>query len=381
MPETSRLLKLVDVARDDAPDARRALLRGIVDVLISPSYPFSATELQHFDVIVSRLCAHADAASRRDVAEKLADAASAPRGLVNRLARDEITVAEPVLRRSKALSEDDLADIIRRCSQAHLRAIARRRDAPPSLAAALIECGDEDTLICLAKNQSVRFSPAGLQAMADKARRMPALQEPLTARYDLPPQMLTHLFFFVAPVLKREILKRADRLEPSLVDAAIAANRRQLLGQARCEANRDMVMLAEQIEAGTVREPLLKTLAAERRHGPFQYAFAHYLGVDLASAQAILKDRRFESLALACRAASLGQQTFAKIVFSTLKEDDDKARALRILDFYVKVPLEPAEQMMRFWRMRTNAEAVRNAARGGDDDDGPLELRNRAKGW
>ena len=65
-----------------------------------------------------------------------------------------------------------------------------------------------------------------------------------------------------------------------------------------------------------------------------------------------------------------------------LKGEGDNAKALRILDLYEKVPADAAERIMRFWRMRT--EAAAHAAKTGarerkhEDDEEPLELRNRA---
>ena len=382
----SRLTALIETAKDVSPDKRRELLRAVLDLYMAQPERFGAAALRDIDVILSWAAEAVDASERRELAALLAPAAAAPKGLIAYLARDEIAVADPVLRMSKALGEEDLLALIRDCSPAHLRAIARRRDLAETVSEALVEAGDEETLLALARNQGARFSAGAMRALITRARRIKALQEPIAERFDLPPQLLTQLYFFVSPALKREILKRSDMLDPALIEQAVTVNRKKTLDQAAREFDGSMTpaarLVVDALRENDADESLLKALIAERRPAEFLYAFAHYAGVDAAAAQAILKDRTFEALAVACRAIGLERQTFAKIVFGMLKGEGDNAKALRILDLYEKVPADAAERIMRFWRMRT--EAAAHAAKTGarerkhEDDEEPLELRNRA---
>ena len=355
----SRLQALMDAARDNAPGARCALLRDIADLFLTRPEGFRAAEIQHFDAILSVLLRDAAPALRREIAERLADARAAPQGVLNQLAHDDIAIADPVLRRSQALSEADLLAIIAAGGPAQWKAIARRREVSEALSGAIAERRDEGSLLSLAKNQGARFSLKAMQTLIGEAKRVQALQEPLTGRFDLPPQLLTQLYFFVATGLKRDILNRSDLLDPSLVELAAAANRRRLVDQAAREAAESETApkrsILDKMRAGAIDEDLLKSLLAEKRHTEFLYAFAFLAGVDLSAAQDMLKDRSFESLAVACRAAGVERQTFARIVFSLRRDEGMKAKALRILDLYIKVPAEAAERIMRFWRMRTQA--------------------------
>ena len=70
-------------------------------------------QMQHFDVILSKVTESVEIALRAEIAEKLADVPNAPRNLIRQLAHDEISVAQPILERSLALSEDDLVRVIR----------------------------------------------------------------------------------------------------------------------------------------------------------------------------------------------------------------------------------------------------------------------------
>ena len=190
----------------------------------------------------------------------------------------------------------------------------------------------------------------------------------MTERFDLPPKLLTQMYFFVSSALKREILKRSDLLDPALIDEAVNNNRKKILSTAvrdvRSEVAAARQYVQDKVNANAVNEALLKELIECRRSTEFLLAFAHHIGVDSSTAQAILKDRTWESLAIACRAAHLERTTFAKIVFGMQKNETDQNKALRILDLYLKIPQEAAERVMRFWRVRAqSAGDAENAAR------------------
>jgi uncharacterized protein (DUF2336 family) len=390
----SQLKRLAEVAKLRSPEARRALLCGMADILLAHKQRLSLTEIRHFDVIMSHAAKLVSAEDRRDLAARFADAPNAPRGLITQLASDEIEIAEPLLRRSASLRDEDLVEIIADRGRAHAGAIARRRTLSPAVTAALAQQGDEDGLLSLLKNRGAAFDLKTMGVIATKARKQPALQEPLAARLDLPALILTQLYFFAPAPLKRDILKRADMLDPALVDAAETATRRKLAAHLAHDGGwKDDIerqFITDKIEAGAVNETLLRALLSEKRRTEFLFAFAYLLAVDLETANTIVGDNRFEALAVACRAAGLERQTFAKIVFGLRHEEGDKPRALRILDLYIKIPAGAAERIMRFWRM--GAGAVSGAARPHYDrpdfahadfsgDEEPLELRDRAKGW
>lgn len=359
---TSRLKELIAVAKEGSSDKRRDLLREITDVFMAQPERYTSTELQHFDIIMSRVTEQVESALRREIAEKLADVSTAPRGLINQLAHDEISVAEPVLRRSQALTEEDLVRIVRQRGQDHMKAITKRREVPESVTEEIVERGGEEVLISLAENQGAQIKPATMEKMVEQSRNVRGLQKPMMERFDLPPQLLTQMYFFVSSALKKEILKRSDMLDPSLIDEAVNSNRKKILGGAmrsvKAEVAEAHQFIQEKIRANTINESLLKELIDMRRSTEFLLAFSHYIGVDSSTAQALLKDKTWESLAIACRAAGLERPTFAKIVFGMQKSHDEQNKALRILDLYLKIPQDAAERVMRFWRVRTQAAAA-----------------------
>jgi uncharacterized protein (DUF2336 family) len=363
--ETSRLKQLIAVAKEGSSDKRRDLLREITDVFMAAPDRYTSTEMQHFDVILSKVTESVETALRREIAEKLADVPTAPRNLIRQLAHDEITVAEPVLKRSQALTEEDLVRVIRQRGQEHMKAITERREVPEVVSTELVERGDKDVLVSLAKNRGAKLNNETMEKLVEHSRTIGELQAPMAGRYDLPPQLLTQMYFFVSSALKKEILRRSDMLDPALIDEAVDANRHKILtkavndAQAEVESARQFVR--ERIAAGTMNESLLKELIEHRRSTEFLLGFSHYVGIDTSTGQRILQDRSWESLSIACRAAGLERSTFAKIVFGLQKSQDEQQKALRILDLYLKVPQEAAERVMRFWRVRAQASASEQA--------------------
>lgn len=355
----SRLKQLIAVAKEGSSEKRRDLLREITDVFMTTPDRFTSSEMQHFDVIMSRVTEQVETALRRELAEKLADTPNAPLGLLRQLARDEISVAEPVLKRSEALTEDDLLGIIKQRGQDHMRAITKRREVPEKLTAELVARGDEDVLVSLAENRGAKLSSDSMEKLVGHARSVKSLQKPMTDRFDLPPKLLTKMYFFVSAALKKEILKRSDMLDPALIDEAVNANRKEILKtavrDAQSEVSSAQQFVQEKAQANQINESLLKELMEMKRSTEFLLAFSHVIGIDTSTAQAILKDKSWESLAIASRAANLERATFAKIVFGLQRDSKEQNKALRILDLYLKIPQEAAERVMRFWRVRSQS--------------------------
>ena len=65
-------------------------------------------------------------AVKAELAQRLSEAPAPPTGLSRALAADSISVAAPILRSSRALTDDDLLHVARTQGQDHLRAISQR---------------------------------------------------------------------------------------------------------------------------------------------------------------------------------------------------------------------------------------------------------------
>ncbi|MBB5518268.1 DUF2336 domain-containing protein [Amphiplicatus metriothermophilus] len=350
----ARLLALIEEARRDRRAGLDRLACALTDLRLAAPGKCDAAA---FDETLCALAARATPETRRLLAERFAAADGAPRALVRRLAADEaIEIAEPVLRRSAALTEEDLIAIAQHGGPAHVAALACRRAVSARLAAAIVARGEKAGLVYLARNRGARLNDASLAALVAQARAIPELQAPLTARPDLSPLLMTRLYFAVASPLKREILRKADMLDPALIDAAIDACRSRLLAPS-AETSPDPLETARQfirsrIGTRSLNERLLRQMLDARRPAEFMLAFAYCVGVDIRAAQTILQDRSWESLAVACRAAGIERATFAKLIVGLRKTPEEQKSGAQMLEIYMKIPQEAAERVMRFWRAR-----------------------------
>jgi uncharacterized protein (DUF2336 family) len=134
---------LVELARQNAGDIRPMLLRVLADLYVQePSHPPSGQA--RFAELACRLLDGVDAATRAAVATRLASYPGTPAVVTSQLARDEIRVADPVLRRSLVLGESELHAILDRCGIAHAIAIAARKNLPASVAKRLRKTAVEE---------------------------------------------------------------------------------------------------------------------------------------------------------------------------------------------------------------------------------------------
>jgi len=386
----SPFLQLLKLAK--APGRRAELMSKLIDVYVADKTRFNAKARAELDAVLTALIEIAPDDARRTAAARLAPVDDAPPALMRRLAGDAMEIAAPVLSHSRAVDRETLYRLAREGGDARRLLIARRSDCGPTLGALLAEHGNEATLIALAENLRARLDGKAMDALTEAARRRPALHTPMAARPDLPPLTLTRLYFCVAPPLRRDILMRAEIIEPALAAGAASANRESVLTDAgdRLDGARRRVRKA--LRAGSAPATLLCDLlragpasAAGRAgvSGAFLIAFAHYAGVEIDAARAMLGDRRCEALAVAARANDAPRPLFAKLMFGVGRLDEDDAQTARMLDLYMKIPRHGAERLMRFWRVRGRAASPGTASPDEARRESPLDLeapRLRAAG-
>jgi hypothetical protein len=128
----SNIQGLIELAQRDGGDMRPTLVRVLVDLYVQePAH--AAAERSRFAELVCRLLGGVDAATRAAVAERLAPYPATPPMVASLLARDEIMIAEPILRLSPVLGEAELHSILDATGIAHAIAIAARPDLPEGI--------------------------------------------------------------------------------------------------------------------------------------------------------------------------------------------------------------------------------------------------------
>jgi uncharacterized protein (DUF2336 family) len=141
-----------------------------------------------------------------------------PRDAVLRLATDtEIRVAEPVIRLSPLLNEDDLLALVASPPvNATLHAIARRIGIGEAVTDALIAQGDRLAIGLMLENSSAKIRQASLDDVLNRARFNPEWFPSLMARPALTPDTSIRLAGVVVDTLLRPLMQRQD-VDPALL--------------------------------------------------------------------------------------------------------------------------------------------------------------------
>jgi uncharacterized protein (DUF2336 family) len=362
MAMQTKLYDLIELAKEPSSERRRELLREVTDLFFAGPDSHPPGEMALFDDILSQLSSEMEEAVRAELSGRIADANAAPRRLLRRLASDSVSVAEPVLTRSKALTDEDLLQVARTRGQDHLRAISQRPMVSQAVSDAIVERGDDQTLDVLLRNDGAELSRAAHEAAVDRAAANPALHEAVVARQALPADLLNEMYFVVEARLRDRILERNANLDPAKLDAALASSRKRV-------ATRDGALPPDYAKAEAAVQAIKasggigpSTLAAFLRNGEttqFLVALSELADVDFHTARRILDRRELDALAIICKAADFDRAlflTFAVLILG--REDNAMGRAREYGQLYSELPRDAAARTIRFWRMRRQSGDV-----------------------
>ena len=183
------------------------------------------------------------------VANAVKSLETAPHDLIAGLARDvALSVAEPVLRFSPLLDEEDLLAIIAGGhAEGALDAIAARAGLGGSVADAIVRCDDERAVATLLANPSAQVREETLDAIVTRAPGRPSWHAPLVDRPALPGRLVSRLAAFVAQTLLTRLAARTD-LDGATRDVINKAVAAQLRTQSAAESEAPTSAPAEPAE-------------------------------------------------------------------------------------------------------------------------------------
>lgn len=200
---------------DDHDEAVRVALAGKIAVLM-PTLPAPEQDKVRDHVLeVLRKLAHDQAVRVREIlADALHSLPNAPHDVVVQLARDvELRVAEPVLRHSPVLTDDDLIEIIKSTPiPGAVTAIAGRNLLTPVVTSVLAQLDDNEAVAALLGNSSAQIREDTLDKLLERAPSQPSWHEPLVRRPMLPLNAIRRLAQFVATQLL-DVLRQQPQID------------------------------------------------------------------------------------------------------------------------------------------------------------------------
>lgn len=209
------------------------------------------------------------------------------------LAEDENdSVALPILEFSKALTEQDLLEIIEVCKPTRDIAVARRDNVTEKVSDAIVEKGHEDAVVALVSNSTAQIGEKTYDKVIDKFGDNERIQEPMVKREKLPLTIAERLVATVSDSLK-EYLVSHHELSPEVASDLLLESReravvRLLQGD---DESPDVAELVQQMDVnGRLTASIILRALCTGDLNFFEAAIAHKARVPLSNARVLIHD-------------------------------------------------------------------------------------------
>jgi uncharacterized protein (DUF2336 family) len=356
---TSLIPGLEEIVRGGDPKRRAEAARRISELFLQGAADFQPDHVDLFDSVLIDLVPHGELAMRADLAERLSLLASAPRGLVGQLAREnELSVAGPLLRRSSVIDEKVLIEIAGLRGQGHLQAMAERSALSPGLTDVIMRRGDRETVRCAAGNAGAQFSQAGYSALIKRAGQDGVLTLAVGQRADLSDRQLKDLLAGSIDVVRRRLFEVAKPLRQAAIKQAMSE-----IGGApeQVENRRDFAPAQRAIlalhGAGELNEAALLGFAKAHKYEEAVAALSAMSAVKIATLDRLIAGDRHDPILIVGKAIGLEWATVRALILLRLGQnrvpsatDIENTR----LNFTRLMP-STAERVVGFWQTRQSA--------------------------
>lgn len=374
----------LELSEANEPKARTALVERLCDVVSWPESRIPAHERQLAADVLVGLLRTSNSALRRRCAAGLARVHDAPKTLLRYLARDDISVAEPLLEAGMGFDDSDLIATIRAGTTSHWLTIARRRGLSEPVTDALLASGDVDVIEATLRNTYARLSTQGVDVAVARSRQAPGLGQHIVARPELRQTQALVLFWWANFEARLHILRRfaIDRtvLLQELGDVfALAAaegwsdpdTRKTLQVIERRQRNR---AAAAKSPYGSLEGALAAT--AQGLDRVLLSEIAHLAGVKPTTAAQVFADPGGEAIGVMCKAVGLKRPALLALWRALRRPygdpdvtDNPLGRTVYVFD---TLATAKAQTVLRYWNWSFTADAV-NIERVSFEDPG-LEL-------
>lgn len=215
---------LVDPSAEARADTARKIAEDYQDEAFTSEQREMA--LQIFEIMAR----DAEVRVRQALSEHLKECPDIPRDIAMALAQDVDSVAIPFLEVSKALSDEDLIEIIRSVGDAKQCAIARRPDVSGEVSETLVEVGSERVVTTLMNNATATVSEESLELALDRFPESDAVSTSVTRRPGLPVQIAERLVNMVSENLKAHLAGKETLSSDVTSDLIMQVRERATLG-------------------------------------------------------------------------------------------------------------------------------------------------------
>jgi uncharacterized protein (DUF2336 family) len=354
-----RYAKLLELARENSSEKRRELLSDVTSLFFMTAENRSDIETNLFGELMTKVASELDIEVRKELSSRFSDE-HVPRRLIVALANDpEVSVAEPILTRSRVLSQADLIAVVEKRGDSHRMLVTKRPDVSEALAAALVAFGGDSVVESLVGNETAQVSLETFDKIVDRALANPALQNSLVNRHYISPEHLNQLFMSVNGPMRSRILARNAEFSEAEIDEALERARTRVAisrGALPDDYEAAQRSIASMVLRHQLSPAVLPTLWRDNKLTQFKLAFAELVGIDFHQTVKLFGSRDLDGIAMVARAAGFERALFVTLGVLVLGEQGmGETKGLR--DMYNDVPQEAAQRAVRFMKLRAGTLA------------------------
>jgi uncharacterized protein (DUF2336 family) len=345
---------------------RSRVLRETADLFLNKSTHYSDEHIELFDSVMLKLLDHVDREVREYLANRFAPLDYAPPGVIRHLANDDaIAVAGPVLQQSPCLDEDFLVDCAKCKSQDHLAAMSLRPAIGHQLSDVLIERGNDQVALNLAKNNGVKLSDHGYSLMVDRARDSQQLACAVFNRADIPRQHMLALFKKASAAVRRELeVKAGKKAEETFEALKLASQRLQETTQGDSQRYASArLRIAELQQAGHLSE---REILAFARQGEFEevvIAISELCCLPAAQTERLLVEETCDRLFIVSRAVGLSWPCVRQMLLMSSAKPNSPEQLEHLMATYNAIPRGSAAKTLQVHQLREKARGFAPASR------------------
>lgn len=306
--------------------------------------------------ILLRILQVAEHDLRQSLAQQLAHEPECPKELLEYLIyKNDFSIAEPVLRFSEALSDEDLIAAVKHFDQPdYWRTIAQRKTIGGDLAKLLLGTDDPTVFEMLVKNPGVRFNTASMEWLVGVAPHLPQLHEPLLARPEMTVELAARIYWHVSEVLRNDLGKRF-KISTNKLTTTLEKIVRQRLEQPSEVKKIAPELIAFAIQMKTENRITSRPILDSLKQGDqsfFTCLWAALMNLDANNLADRFEHDYVTTLAILCRAAQVTRKDF-KAMLLLSREINPKANydMIEAVDVYDGLDVKQANQMVAAWQL------------------------------
>lgn len=356
----SLIPELENVIQTGTPERRAQMLKHITALFLDGASRFNDEHVGLFDDVFGRLIAEIEAKARAELSNRLAPVANAPAGVVRQLANDDdISVAAPVLLKSKRLADSDLVDIARTKSQAHLLAISSRNGVAETVTDELIRRGDRAVVRNVAENRKARLSHGGFSTLVSRAEQDGALAEKVGLRPDIPPALFRALLLKATDVVQQRLLESADPETQAEIRRVLAKVSRDVGANAVHDYSAAQRAVDALRHDGKLDEAALIAFAKAGQYEETVAALSALCAVPIDVVDRLMNGDRPDPILILCKSQGWGWQTVRVIITARPGGKGTSSQGLdAAYSNFERLSSATAQRVMRFWQARPSTEAA-----------------------